>query len=106
MPFRHSVTGSVPAGTRRIIAASGTSATPNLEIPGGHEGLKASDDEGRPIPRAVEPYRKSDRLNPFGFSGLDRTSAAWAREVRLRAPGRGRASPMCRYLESMVGDAG
>ena len=41
----------------------------NLEIPGGHEGLKASDDDGRPIPSAVEAYRKADRLNPFGFSG-------------------------------------
>ncbi len=29
----------------------------------------ASDDEGRPIPRAVEAYRKADRLGPYGFSG-------------------------------------
>ena len=39
------------------------------EIPGGHEGLKASDDDGRPIASAVEAYRKADRLDPFGFSG-------------------------------------
>jgi arylsulfatase A-like enzyme len=41
----------------------------NLSIPGTHEGLMASDDDGRPIPTAVDAYRKSDRLNPFGFSG-------------------------------------
>ena len=29
----------------------------------------ASDDDGRPIPEAVEAYRKADRLDPFGFSG-------------------------------------
>ena len=29
----------------------------------------ASDDDGRPIPDAVEAYRKADRLDPFGFSG-------------------------------------
>jgi len=41
----------------------------NLSIPGSHEGLMASDDEGRPIDAAVEAYRKADRLDPFGFSG-------------------------------------
>jgi len=41
----------------------------NLSIPGGHVGLMASDDDGRPIERAVEAYRKADRLDPFGFSG-------------------------------------
>ena len=41
----------------------------DLEIPGGHEGVMASDDDGRPIAHAVEAYRKADRLNPFGFSG-------------------------------------
>ena len=40
-----------------------------LLIPGTHEGLKASDDEGRPIPAGVEAYRRADRLDPFGFSG-------------------------------------
>ncbi len=40
-----------------------------IVIPGTHEGLKASDDEGRPLPEAVEAYRKADRLDPFGFSG-------------------------------------
>ncbi|HLN15779.1 MAG TPA: sulfatase-like hydrolase/transferase [Acidimicrobiales bacterium] len=40
-----------------------------LPIPGSHEGLMASDDNGVPIPEAVEAYRKSDRLDPFGFSG-------------------------------------
>jgi arylsulfatase A-like enzyme len=40
-----------------------------LMIPGTHEGLMASDDAGRPIPKAVEAYRKADRLDPFGFSG-------------------------------------
>ena len=41
----------------------------DLAIPGGHEGLMASDDDGVPIQRAVDAYRKADRLNPFGFSG-------------------------------------
>ncbi len=41
----------------------------DLSIPGSHEGLMASDDDGRLIPEAVEAYRKADRLDPFGFSG-------------------------------------
>ena len=41
----------------------------DLMIPGTHEGLKASDDDGRPIRDAVTAYEKADRLNPFGFSG-------------------------------------
>ena len=41
----------------------------DLSIPGTHEGIKASDDEGSPIPDAVDAYRKADRLDPFGFSG-------------------------------------
>lgn len=41
----------------------------DLAIPGSHEGLMASDDEGRPIAEAVAAYRTADRLNPFGFSG-------------------------------------
>ncbi len=41
----------------------------DLTIPGSHEGLKASDDNGNLIPDAVEAYRKADRLDPFGFSG-------------------------------------
>jgi arylsulfatase A-like enzyme len=41
----------------------------DLSIPGGHEGLMASDDDGRPIARAVDAYRRADRLDPFGFSG-------------------------------------
>ena len=41
----------------------------NLSIPGSHEGLMASDDDGRAIAAAVEAYRKADRLDPFGFSG-------------------------------------
>jgi len=41
----------------------------DLATPGTHEGLKASDDNGNPIPEAVEAYRKADRLDPFGFSG-------------------------------------
>jgi len=41
----------------------------DLSIPGTHEGLKASDDEGQVIPEAVAAYRKADRLDGFGFSG-------------------------------------
>ena len=41
----------------------------DLVIPGTHEGLKASDDEGKLLPDAVAAYRKANRLDPFGFSG-------------------------------------
>ena len=41
----------------------------DLVIPGTHEGLKASDDDGNLLPDAVAAYRKADRLDPFGFSG-------------------------------------
>jgi len=41
----------------------------DLTTPGSHEGLKASDDDGNPLPDAVAAYRRADRLDPFGFSG-------------------------------------
>ena len=41
----------------------------DLLIPGTHEGLMASDENGKPIADAVAAYRKADRLDPFGFSG-------------------------------------
>lgn len=41
----------------------------SLLIPGTHEGLMASDDQGRPIPEAVAAYQRANRLDPFGFSG-------------------------------------
>src|SRR5271165_4168547 len=41
----------------------------DLTIPGGHEGLMASADDGKPLPEQVAAYRKADRLDPFGFSG-------------------------------------
>ena len=41
----------------------------DLTIPGTHEGLMASDDDGKPLPKPVAAYRKADRLDPFGFSG-------------------------------------
>ena len=41
----------------------------DLMTPGTHEGIMASDDEGRMIPEAVDAYRRADRLDPFGFSG-------------------------------------
>jgi arylsulfatase A-like enzyme len=41
----------------------------NIEVPDSHEGLAASDDDGRVIAEAVEAYRSADRLDPFGFSG-------------------------------------
>ena len=55
----------------------------DLEIPGSHESVMASDDDGRPIAHAVEAYRKADRLNPFGFSGWIGREAHGAVEVRL-----------------------
>jgi arylsulfatase A-like enzyme len=41
----------------------------DLPIPGTHEGLMASDNDGHPIPEAVDAYRRADRLDPYGFSG-------------------------------------
>jgi len=41
----------------------------DLVIAGSHDSLMASDDAGRPIPAAVDAYRRADRLDPFGFSG-------------------------------------
>lgn len=41
----------------------------DLVVPGTHDPIAASDDDGRLIPEAVEAYRKADRLDPFGFSG-------------------------------------
>jgi arylsulfatase A-like enzyme len=41
----------------------------DLLVPGTHESLMASDDDGRPVPEVVEAYRHADRLDPFGFSG-------------------------------------
>ena len=41
----------------------------DLVIPGTHESLLASDDDGRVVPEAVDAYRRADRLDPFGFSG-------------------------------------
>ena len=41
----------------------------DLTIPGTHEGLMASADDGKPLPEQVAAYRKADRLDPFGFSG-------------------------------------
>jgi arylsulfatase A-like enzyme len=41
----------------------------DLVIPGTHDGLMASNDDGNVIAGAVEAYRKADRLDPFGFSG-------------------------------------
>lgn len=41
----------------------------DLTIGGTHQRLRASDDEGRPIPPVLDAYHKTDRLDPFGFSG-------------------------------------
>ncbi|MGD0310884.1 MAG: sulfatase-like hydrolase/transferase [Acidimicrobiales bacterium] len=41
----------------------------DLTIPGTHEGLRASDDDGKVLPEATAAYRRADRLDPFGFSG-------------------------------------
>ena len=41
----------------------------DLVTPGTHDGLMASDDDGRAIAEAVDAYRRADRLGPFGFSG-------------------------------------
>ncbi len=41
----------------------------DLVIPGTHDALMASDNDGNVIPEAVAAYRKADRLDPYGFSG-------------------------------------
>ncbi len=41
----------------------------DLLIPGTHEGLMASDENGVPISKGVDAYRRADRLDPYGFSG-------------------------------------
>ncbi len=41
----------------------------DLVVPGTHRSLATNDDAGRPIPEAVDAYRRADRLDPFGFSG-------------------------------------
>jgi arylsulfatase A-like enzyme len=41
----------------------------NITAPGSHEGLKASDAKGRVLQDMVELYAKTDRLEPFGFTG-------------------------------------
>ena len=41
----------------------------DLVIPATHEGLMASDADGRVIADVVDAYRGADRLDPFGFSG-------------------------------------
>ena len=41
----------------------------DLPVPGTHEGLMASDEDGQVIAEAVAAYRRADRLDPFGFSG-------------------------------------
>jgi arylsulfatase A-like enzyme len=41
----------------------------DLPMLGTHEGLAASDDEGRLIPEVVDAYRRADRLDSYGFSG-------------------------------------
>ena len=41
----------------------------DLVIPGTHDALMASDNDGKLIAEVVEAYRKADRLDPYGFSG-------------------------------------
>ncbi|HSP39468.1 MAG TPA: sulfatase-like hydrolase/transferase [Frankiaceae bacterium] len=41
----------------------------DLPVPGTTDWLKASDEHGNLIPEAVDAYRRSDRLDPYGFSG-------------------------------------
>jgi arylsulfatase A-like enzyme len=41
----------------------------NLTAPGTHEGLKANDAMGNVLQEMVELYQRTDRLEPFGFTG-------------------------------------
>ena len=41
----------------------------NISAPGSHDGIKASDAQGRVLQEMVELYAKTDRLEPFGFGG-------------------------------------
>ena len=41
----------------------------DLAAPGTHEGLKTSDAQGQILQEMVELYQRTDRLEPFGFTG-------------------------------------
>ncbi len=41
----------------------------DLVVPGTHDGLMSSDDNGKSIPEVASAYRHADRLDPYGFSG-------------------------------------
>ena len=41
----------------------------DLATPGTHEGLQTSDAQGRILQEMVELYQRTDRLEPFGFTG-------------------------------------
>ena len=41
----------------------------DLLVPGTHQSLLTSDDDGRVLAEYVDAYRRADRLDPFGFSG-------------------------------------
>ena len=69
---RRWATGSGPAATRPTTGASGTSRFADLMIPGTHEGLMASDDDGRPIADAVAAYTQGRPARPVRLLRVDR----------------------------------
>ena len=69
----------------------------DLSIPGTHESLMASDDDGRArSPTRSTAYRRADRLDPFGFSGwigrephgADKADCGHGARRRVRRAGR------------------
>ena len=62
--------GTVPAGGYKThYRGKWHISHADLLIPGSHDSLAASDDDGRAIVENVDAYKKADRLDPFGFSG-------------------------------------
>ena len=57
------------AGYRTFLRGKWHISHVDLVPPGGSVGLAGNDDRGRPIPEIVELYRRTDRLDPFGFGG-------------------------------------
>lgn len=57
------------AGYRTFLRGKWHISEADLVSPGGAVGLASSTDEGTMIPEVVELYRRTDRLDPWGFGG-------------------------------------
>jgi arylsulfatase A-like enzyme len=57
------------AGYRTFYKGKWHLSYPDLRAPGSLEGLASSDAQGRVLPEVVELYRRTERLDPYGWSG-------------------------------------